>query len=357
MSDSYVCSGATMRCSMGTSQAKLTVLPSRTVFLTGQPMANISDHLSMVNLAPFGRCRSLGFPATASATAANHGSLTPMPCMHNTPFPWTGGKNDYLVKGNPALLKSSTCSCMWGGTISVVEDGQKDTGAADLNHTEIEDFEKDQVKTEGLSADDVFDGIQMALDVAGMVPVLGAAPDLLNAAISALRGDWLDAGMSLVAAVPGAGDAVGGAKIVKNGVKLAAKKSSKNVVIIAEKKNAKEAERHAAKEMEKAKWRNKEVKKIKVHSNEKITNNELKIAVGQNGNMTTYNSIGRVDGVGGGTNVSPSGFENSYNVQSVKSSNGVRSATEKPKESIFTKEKSKGKIDDNVVSIFNRKEE
>lgn len=117
-----------MKCSMGTGQAKLTVLPSRTVFLTGQPMANISDHLSMVNLAPFGRCRSLGFPATASATAANHGSLTPMPCMHNTPFPWMGGKNDYIVKGDPALLKSSTCQCMWGGTISLVTDGQVGEG-------------------------------------------------------------------------------------------------------------------------------------------------------------------------------------------------------------------------------------
>ena len=131
-SDSYVCSGATMKCSMGTSQAKLTVLPSRTVFLTGQPMANISDHLSMINLAPFGKCRSLGFPATASATAAHHGSLTPMPCMHNTPFPWMSGKDDYIIKGEPALLKSSTCSCMWGGTISITDDGQKDTGPADI---------------------------------------------------------------------------------------------------------------------------------------------------------------------------------------------------------------------------------
>lgn len=132
LNDSYVCSGATLRCSMGTSQAKLTVLPSRTVFLTGRPMANISDHLSFVNLAPFGRCRSIGFPATASATAANNGSLTPMPCVHNTPFPWMGGKNDYLVKGNPALLKSSQCQCMWGGTISIINDGQKDTSVAEV---------------------------------------------------------------------------------------------------------------------------------------------------------------------------------------------------------------------------------
>lgn len=100
----------------------------RTVLLTGQPMANISDHLTMVNLAPFGRCRSLGFPATAAATAAHHGHLTPMPCMHNTPFPWMGGKMDYIVKGDPALLKSCTCQCMWGGTISLITDGQVGEG-------------------------------------------------------------------------------------------------------------------------------------------------------------------------------------------------------------------------------------
>lgn len=140
MADSYVCSGAIMKCSMGTSQAKLTVLPSRTVFLTGQPMANISDHFSMVNLAPFGRCRSLGFPATASATAANHGSLTPMPCMHNTPFPWMGGKNDYIIKGQPALLKSSVCQCIWGGSISIVDDGQTDTGLPDVSKDSHEVF-------------------------------------------------------------------------------------------------------------------------------------------------------------------------------------------------------------------------
>jgi hypothetical protein len=128
MSDSYVCSGAVMRCTMGTSPANLTVLPIRTVNLTGPPMANISDHKSMVNLAPFGLCRSLGFPPTASATAAAHGHLTPMPCMHNTPAPWMGGKMDYLIKGQPALLKSCKCQCMWGGTISLVTDGQVGEG-------------------------------------------------------------------------------------------------------------------------------------------------------------------------------------------------------------------------------------
>lgn len=213
-----------MRCSCGTSQAKLTVLPIRTVFLTGQPMANISDHLSFVNLGAFGRCRSLGFPATASATAAAHGKLTPMPCMHNTPFPWMGGKNDYIIKGEPALLKSSTCQCVWGGTISIVNDGQTDTGVIDNSREEKETEEKMKTRTEErlqLDVDSVLDGIQLALDVAGFAPGVGAIPDLLNASISALRGNWAEAGMSLLAAVPGIGDAAAAVKIAQKGMKTA----------------------------------------------------------------------------------------------------------------------------------------
>lgn len=217
---------------MGTSQAKLTVLPSRTVFLTGKPMANISDHLSMVNLAPFGNCRSMGFPATASATAAAQGTLTPMPCMHNTQFPWMGGKNDYLVKGDPALLKSSTCSCMWGGTISIVDDGQTGEGTQWVSKSQKEGFNEDQSNTEGIDANSVLDGIQLALDAAGFVPGFGAIPDLTNAAISALRGNWAEAGLSVLAAVPIIGDAAAAVKMAKRGkniAKMAKRCVSKNV--------------------------------------------------------------------------------------------------------------------------------
>lgn len=220
MADSYVCSGAIMRCTMGTSTANLTVLPIRTVNLTGPPMANISDHKSMVNLAPFGLCRSLGFPATAAATAAAHGHLTPMPCVHNTPAPWIGGKIDYLIKGQPALLKSSKCQCMWGGTISLVTDGQVGEGVQWVMKKPGEDFDLQQ-ENKGLDVDSVLDGIQLALDVAGFAPGVGAIPDLINASISALRGNWADAGLSLLAAVPLIGDAAAGVKIAKNGVKAA----------------------------------------------------------------------------------------------------------------------------------------
>lgn len=141
MADSYVTSGATIKCSCGDKSVKLTVYPDRTVFLTEKPMANISDHVSMYNIWPFGKCRTTSYPATGAATAANHGTLTPMPCVPGTISEWLQGKGDYIIKGKPALLKSSYCKCQWGGIITITDDGQTDTGDADLSreHRETPD--------------------------------------------------------------------------------------------------------------------------------------------------------------------------------------------------------------------------
>ena len=133
MSDSYVTSKATLKCSFGDKTSKLTVYPDRTVFLSEKPMANISDHISMYNIAPFGKCHTTCYPPTGSATAANHGHLTPMPCVPGTDTNWINGKDDYIIKGNPALLKSSYCRCKWGGVITITDDGQIDPGSADLS--------------------------------------------------------------------------------------------------------------------------------------------------------------------------------------------------------------------------------
>ncbi len=131
-----------MKCSYGDRTAKLTVYPDRTVFLTGQPMANISDHVSMYNIAAFGKCHTVSFPPTGSATAANHGKLTPMPCIPGTVSEWQNGKDDYIIKGKPALLKSSWCRCQWGGIVTITDDGQTDTGPADLSRQPAGTFGK-----------------------------------------------------------------------------------------------------------------------------------------------------------------------------------------------------------------------
>lgn len=250
--DSYVCSGATMKCTFGDRKAKLTVYPDRTVFLTGQPMANISDHTSLYNIAPFGKCHTTSFPPTGAATAAAHGKLTPMPCVPGTNSNWMNGKNDYIIKGDPALLKSSFCRCCYGGVITITDDGQVDTGDADLNRVTVQSEEEMLKKQEeeelaenaALDLNAVLDGIQTALDLAGFAPGVGAVPDLLNAAISACRGNWAEAGLSILAAVPLIGDVAAGAKLANRGVKMAkaAQKVEKTTKVGKEVKNVAKVE-------------------------------------------------------------------------------------------------------------------
>ncbi len=235
----YVCTGATLKCTMGTATSTLKATP-KNVTLVGKDQANIADYVSMTNVPGFGKCRSLAYPPTASATAANHGRLTPMPCVPGTCPKWQAVDKDSIVCGEPALLKSATLKCMYGGTISIINPGQNKeikvnvdvgviTGAA--APIEMEELKDNEMESSGLNSDSVLDGIQLTLDAAGLVPIVGAAPDLLNAAISAARGNYVEAGMSLFAAVPGIGDAAGAAKIAYKGAKIAGKttKTTKSI--------------------------------------------------------------------------------------------------------------------------------
>ena len=66
------------------------------------------------------------------------------------------------------------------------------------------------------------DGLQLALDIAGFIPGIGDALDLVNAGISLARGDYFGAASSLVSAIPGVGSFIGGgAKALKAGGKAA----------------------------------------------------------------------------------------------------------------------------------------
>ena len=111
---------------MGDQQSDLGVIhPIKPVYLHGENMANIMDNKPMMNIMPFGQCRSLANPTVAAATAANLGRLQPMPCIPNTVSPWMSGKMDVFVKGQPALLNNDKLMCMWAGVIEIIDEGQK----------------------------------------------------------------------------------------------------------------------------------------------------------------------------------------------------------------------------------------
>ena len=87
------------------------------------------------------------------------------------------------------------------------------------------------------------------LDAAGLIPGLGAVPDLLNAGIYTVEGDYVNAGISAVAAIPVVGDAALAGKYAVKGGELALKEGEKLAAEEAEKLAVKEAEEKAAKEL------------------------------------------------------------------------------------------------------------
>ena len=120
----HVCSGATLQCTFGLAPSTLVVLPVNRMMTGYMPAANIMDNKPMVNIMPFGMCRSPANPTVAAATAAALGVLTPMPCMPNTPAPWTPGAPTVLVANMPALDNTCKLMCIWAGMIQVVSPGQ-----------------------------------------------------------------------------------------------------------------------------------------------------------------------------------------------------------------------------------------
>ena len=120
----HCCTGANMTCTMGLAPAVFSAT-TRPVTISSLPAGTIGDHVPMLNIPPFGLCRSPANPAVAAATAAAS-SPTPIPqsCMPVTAAPWTPGAPTVLLANLPALNNSATLNCAWGGTIRFVDAGQ-----------------------------------------------------------------------------------------------------------------------------------------------------------------------------------------------------------------------------------------
>ncbi|MEO6277477.1 DUF4280 domain-containing protein [Roseateles sp.] len=117
------CMGAVMKCSMGAAPSSLMPTP-KPIMTSNKIAANIMDHAPMVNILPFGVCKSLANPMVAGATAAASGVLTPMPCIPNTPAPWIPGAPTVLVANFPALDDTCKLMCLWAGVIEFSNAGQ-----------------------------------------------------------------------------------------------------------------------------------------------------------------------------------------------------------------------------------------
>jgi hypothetical protein len=65
------------------------------------------------------------------------------------------------------------------------------------------------------------EGIHLALDIAGFVPVIGEVADVANGVLYLAEGDYVNAGISFVSAIPLAGDTAKGGRAVTKGAKFA----------------------------------------------------------------------------------------------------------------------------------------
>lgn len=120
-----VCAGAQVKCSFGALPSVLNVIPKGApTLVTGPLAATVMDYTPMANIMPFGLCAAPSNPAVIAATAAALGVFTPMPCIPVTPAPWVPGASTVLINNFPALSSSSSCTCTWGGMITIINAGQ-----------------------------------------------------------------------------------------------------------------------------------------------------------------------------------------------------------------------------------------
>lgn len=120
-----VVTGALIQCPFGTIPANLTATSQSIVLAEGKPVATVQDCAPGVNLSGCGMCSSLANPQVASATAAALGVLTPQPCVPAVAGTWIPTQTTCLADGKPCLTGDATAVCSYGGTLSIMDAGQK----------------------------------------------------------------------------------------------------------------------------------------------------------------------------------------------------------------------------------------
>ena len=103
---------------------------------------------------------------------------------------------------------------------------------------------KPETGKEGITGEQILDGIQLGLDVVGLIPVVGEVADIASGVISLARGDYVGAGLSLLSAIPFVGYAGTAGKAARYGTKMAeaSGKAAKEVVDKSAKKTDEAAE-------------------------------------------------------------------------------------------------------------------
>ncbi|WP_187296291.1 DUF4280 domain-containing protein [Tepidibacter mesophilus] len=152
---SYVVHGATIQCSCGLRLSNIVVQLSHGEFIHNMPQLNIGDSKPNENILSFGGCTSPENPAVKAAAEKimkevqerEKGFMDRVmdffckkpkeevnedfvkkcagECIPIIKIEWEGGKEDVLVEDKMALLTTSTLSCIYGGNITIIDNGQE----------------------------------------------------------------------------------------------------------------------------------------------------------------------------------------------------------------------------------------
>lgn len=124
----------------------------------------------------------------------------------------------------PSSKNSSPATTPNGNTLGRVSGETPATGdAAEHSNPDVES----ETPAEGITGNQILDGLQLGLDVVGLIPVFGEVADIANAGISLARGDYAGAALSLLSAIPLAGYLGTAGKVVRRGTKVASEASAK----------------------------------------------------------------------------------------------------------------------------------
>jgi len=128
----------------------------------------------------------------------------------------TAGERIYLNCRSSSVILDGKVDIR-GNTVTLQPTGPKAKQASQPAQPAYESASPEPV-AEDDTTETLLDFLQLCLDIAGFIPVVGAVFDLANAGVSTLRGDFTGAALSCLAAIPGIGDAAAGVKL---GVKAA----------------------------------------------------------------------------------------------------------------------------------------
>ncbi|MCL1989322.1 MAG: DUF4280 domain-containing protein, partial [Defluviitaleaceae bacterium] len=154
----YVVAGAKLKCDYGLRTSQLLMPESKGVYIHDLPQATLA-HNQPEHVIAFGGCSSCKNPTTQKVKAeladakdelsrtrtgrriggavslkdtflntiyGTDGGTVYGECMFQTSVDWIDPKSDVLLNGERALLRRCALPCLYGGTITIEDDGQQD---------------------------------------------------------------------------------------------------------------------------------------------------------------------------------------------------------------------------------------